>query len=91
MSNSNYMSNSHRLEVIASWKKIYLLSLGTNFDPLPPPPPLARGDFLALLDYVSRANEIEIRLSVRRPSVCDIDYLWSYWMDFFSNFSRGFR
>ncbi len=34
---------------------------------------------LALLDYVSRANEIEIRPS----SVCSIDYLWSYCMDFF--------
>ncbi len=41
--------------------------------------------FLALLDYVSRAHEIEIRPSsvrpsvrpsvVRRPSVCGIDYL----------------
>ncbi len=31
---------------------------------------------LALLDYVSRAHEIEIRpSSVRRPSVCGIDYL----------------
>ncbi len=44
---------------------------------------------LALLDYVSRAHEIEIRPSsvVRRPSirpsVCGIDYLWSYCMDFF--------
>ncbi len=44
--------------------------------------------FLALLDYVSRAHEIEIRPSsvvrpsVRRPSsVCGIDYLWSYCMD----------
>ncbi len=45
--------------------------------------------FLALLDYVSRAHEIEIRpssvrLSVRRPSsICGINYLWSYCMDFF--------
>ncbi len=32
--------------------------------------------FLAMLDYVSRAHEIEIRpSSVRRPSVCGIDYL----------------
>ncbi len=32
--------------------------------------------FLALFDYVSRAHEIEIRRpSVRRPSVCGIDYL----------------
>ncbi len=30
---------------------------------------------LALLDYVSRAHEIEIRPSVVRPSVCGIDYL----------------
>ncbi len=34
--------------------------------------------FLALLDYVSGAQELEIRLSV-----CGIDYLWSYCMDFF--------
>ncbi len=33
--------------------------------------------FLALLDYVSRANEIEIRPSSVRPSVCGIDYLWN--------------
>ncbi len=48
--------------------------------------------FLALLDYVSRAHEIEIHLSsvvrhlssvVCRPSVRGIDYLWSYCMDFF--------
>ncbi len=31
--------------------------------------------FLALLDYVSRAHEIEIRPSSVRPSVCGIDYL----------------
>ncbi len=33
-------------------------------------------DILALLDYVNRAHEIAIR-----PSVCGIDYLWSYCMD----------
>ncbi len=33
---------------------------------------------LALLHYVSRGHEIEIR-----PSICDIDYFWSYCMDFF--------
>ena len=38
--------------------------------------------FTVLLDYVSRAHEIEIRLSsVVRPSVCGIDYLRSYCMD----------
>ncbi len=33
--------------------------------------------FLALLDYVGRAHEIEIHPSsvVRRPSVCGIDYI----------------
>ncbi len=31
--------------------------------------------FLAVLDYVSRAHEIEIRPSSVRPSVCGIDYL----------------
>ncbi len=42
------------------------------------------GPFLALLDYVSRAHEIEIRVSfVVRPSVCGIDYLCSYCTDFF--------
>ncbi len=35
--------------------------------------------FLALLDYLSRAHEIEIRPS----SVSGIDYLWRYRMDFF--------
>ena len=35
-------------------------------------------ELLALLDYVSRAHEIEIC-----PSTCGIDYLWSYCMDFF--------
>ena len=39
--------------------------------------------FLALLDYVSSAHEIEIRPSVHLSSVCGIDYLWSYGMDFF--------
>ena len=39
--------------------------------------------FLALLDYISRAHEIEICPSSVRPSVCGIDYLWSYCMDFF--------
>ncbi len=43
--------------------------------------------FLALLDYVSRAHEIEIHpSSIRpsvRPSVRGIDYLWSYCMDCF--------
>ncbi len=39
-------------------------------------------------NYVSRANEIEIRPSSVRPSVrpssvCGIDYLWSYCMDCF--------
>ena len=43
--------------------------------------------FLALLDYVSKAHEIEIRPSyVRpsvRPSVCGIDYLWVIaWISF---------
>ena len=38
---------------------------------------------LALLDYVSRDNEIEIHPSSVRPSLCGIDYLWSYCMDFF--------
>ncbi len=33
-------------------------------------------EVLALLDYISRAHEIEIRPS----SVCCIDYLWSYCM-----------
>ncbi len=42
-------------------------------------------EFLALLDYVRRAHEIEIHSSsvVRPSSVCGIDYLWSYRMDFF--------
>ncbi len=40
--------------------------------------------FLALLDYVSRGHEIEIRPSaVVHPSVCGIDYIWSYCMDCF--------
>ncbi len=37
VSNSNYMSNSHRLGVIATGKMFsYLLSLGPNFDPPTP-------------------------------------------------------
>ncbi len=45
--------------------------------------------FLALLDYVSRAHEVEIlpssfRTPVRRSSVASgMDYLLSYSMDFF--------
>ncbi len=39
--------------------------------------------FLALLDNVSKADEIEIRPSSCRPSICGIVYLWSYCMDFF--------
>ena len=58
---------------------------------------MAQPVILALLDYVSRDREIEIRRSsivrpssvVRpsvRPSVCGIDYdLWSYCMHFFQN------
>ena len=40
---------------------------------------------LALLNYVSRAHEIKIRPSpVNLPSsVCGINYLWTYCMDFF--------
>ncbi len=48
VSSSNYASNSHRLEVIASRKiKIfsYLLSLGPNFDPPHPHPSLPPGEF----------------------------------------------
>ncbi len=45
VSNSNYMSNSHPLGVIAARKKFsYLLSLGPKFGP-PPGPPLLWGDF----------------------------------------------
>ncbi len=46
VSNSNYMSNSHRLGVIVTRKFFsYLLSLGPNFDPPPAGPPLPRADF----------------------------------------------
>ncbi len=37
------------------------------------------GHSLALLDHVSRAHGIR----VSRPSVCGIDYLWTYCMDSF--------
>ena len=44
VSNSNYVSNSHRLGVIATRRIFsYPSSLEPNFDP--PHPPLARGDF----------------------------------------------
>ncbi len=46
VSNSNYMSNSHRLGVIATQNFSYLLSLGPNFDP--PGPPLPQGDLFQI-------------------------------------------
>ena len=50
VSNSNYMSNSHRLGVIGTRKfSSYLLSLGPNFDlhpqPTPTPPTVTPGRF----------------------------------------------
>ncbi len=40
------------------------------------------GAFLALLDYVSRAHEIEIRPSYRRPSVASIISEVTAWIAF---------
>ncbi len=49
VSNSNYMSNSHCLAVIATQKVFsYFLSLGPNFDP--PTPTLPRADFFSRLN-----------------------------------------
>ncbi len=51
------------------------------------------GIFLALLDYISRAHEIEIRpSSVRRPSVVCLLHRLSLKLlyGFLSNFSCGF-
>ncbi len=52
VSNSDYMSNSNRLGVIATLKKFYyLLPLGPNFDHPPPRPTLTPGRFFSKSDH----------------------------------------
>ena len=65
---SHNFGNSH-LSVCISWisfKFWLLLLIGHMLERI-----------LALIDHVSRAHETEIR-----PSVCGIDYLWTYCMNF---------
>ncbi len=69
-------SQNFRPECIAGLRNIITWMIEKCLNHLDNGTPLI---ILALLDYVSRAHEIEIRAS----SVCCIDYLWSYCMDFF--------
>ena len=74
VSNSNQMSISHRLGVIAPRQFFsYLLSLGPNFGP--PTPTLTPGRFLALLDFVSRATVVAHASVVRISSFVA---LWNF-------------